>query len=144
MSLLAAMLPISAAVKVVSNLLPRRNATPEPANFDAVLQQTLGQRIVAQRDGDKDGALTLDEFTGGAARFAEWDSNHDGKLSAAEIDTGAKLTELWNQFDFDEDGVLTPHELGAAIDAFNSIDANQDLQVSRAEFFRAYQGADSA
>lgn len=139
MSFLTAMLPISAAAKVASNLISRINNKPEQTRFEQVLHQTLGARTVAEHDLDRDSALTPGEFPGETSLFALWDANGDGKLVEAEIDAGAKLWQRWNQLDSDGDHSLTMHELGTAGETFRSMDTDLDGIVSRAEYYRAYQ-----
>ncbi len=140
MSILAAMLPIGAAAKVASSLFSRRPDRPAQGEFQQVLQQTLGAKVVAQRDADGDGLLTLDEFSGDAKRFAYWDSNGDGKLSAVEIDAGVRLNGQWTKLDSNRDGALSQHELGVTQNVFNAMDRDHDRRVGRAEYFGSYQG----
>jgi Ca2+-binding EF-hand superfamily protein len=140
MSFLAAMLPISAAAKVASGLFARRSNSPTSSEFQQVLQQTLGTRVVGRYDTDGDGALARSEFRGDGALFDLWDANSDGLLSAGEIDAGAKLLRQFRLLDSDADSQLTRHEFGASPDAFSAIDADGDRRISRGEFFRSYGG----
>ena len=56
-----------------------------------VTKQTAGAKIVADRDRNKDGVLSVDEFDEkDRENFAKVDTNGDGKVNAGEIDAALK------------------------------------------------------
>jgi Ca2+-binding EF-hand superfamily protein len=83
----------------------------------------------------------------GESLFETFDSNHDGKLTQAEVDQArqAKLT----QFDADHDGALSLEEYQALwmdamrermVDRFQAHDDDGDGKVTAAEFGEDYSG----
>ena len=99
-----------------------------------------GERAFNFFDGNKDGKLTLDEMKPGAEkRVLRLDADHDGVVTAAEIDAyfnkqierrKARILSL----DADKDGKITEAEVDAAIEAlFNGADSDHDGSVSLAE-----------
>ena len=105
-------------------------------------------------DRNHDGFLTPDELTpqgprrerdgerggeAGAAFLARYDTDHDGKVTAAEFPSERRFAEM----DADGDGVLTPAEIAEAMDKrniekgydfFEMYDLDRDGKVTREEF----------
>ncbi|MHB9027055.1 MAG: EF-hand domain-containing protein [Armatimonadota bacterium] len=101
-------------------------------------------------DANKDGAVTLDEFSAKPlARFAELDANKDGKVTKAEIDKAVadlrekmkqRMEEMFTKLDKNADGVIGKDEVPPkAQDKFQKMDTNNDGQVTKAEFVTAHQ-----
>lgn len=138
MSILAAILPIGVAAKVASSLFSRRAARDPSVDFSQVLQESFGARMIAQYDTDADGKISAAEFAGDDDSFARWDLNADGTVSSSEIDTALSAAEQWRLRDSNADGALTRGESGLAHGAFAAMDADGDYKVSQREFLRAY------
>lgn len=99
-----------------------------------------GMRLKAL-DGDKDGAITLAEFTAPAEkRFGPLDKNNDGVIDAAEA--GANVRErvefafkaLVHRLDRDKDGKVTSEEFRrSARDRFMMRDLDGDGRITEAD-----------
>lgn len=149
MSVLAGMIPISAAINAASKLLHGMRRHGE-GDFGAVLQETMGQQIVKRWDADGNGSLSVGEFGGDARLFAQFDRDGDGALTARELDLGlrelgreqalqAHIDHTMRLRDADHDGSLTAAELGLAAPEFQRLDANGDRVVNRQELIAAYR-----
>jgi len=106
-----------------------------------------GEALVKLLDTDKDGKVSRDEFAKIVAIFDALDQNHDGSLSAEELngffravnETQVKATGgvdtngAFAKFDKNKDGKLTPDEVGDER-MFRNLDLNKDGVVTRDEF----------
>ncbi len=149
MSILASLLPISAAINAASNLL-RPRPEGSAASSGASFQKTLGEQLMERWDTDGDGALSVDEFGGEAAAFQRFDRDGNGQLTVGELDAGLAALRREQQVegaaqetmrlrDADHDGALTRTEFGIPADQFDQVDANGDGLVSRQEMLAAYR-----
>lgn len=147
MSLLSAILPINAALGVVSTIA-RAVRPGSGTGFSAALRESLGEQFTNRWDSDKNGTVSPGEFPGKPELFAQWDRNADGLISAAEAH--ATLNQLvqarrieaaarkdWALYDFDRSGGLTPPEAGLPQNEFGGLDTNGDGLLNRSEWFAA-------
>ncbi len=58
------------------------------SNRTSIWKTSTWQTLAERYDKDKDGKLTKQEYGRGEAKFARWDSNSDGVLSAADFAAG--------------------------------------------------------
>jgi hypothetical protein len=101
-----------------------------------------------QADANGDGIITREEAKGHRrleANFDELDTNKDGQLDAAELNSGrdamraqrqAEATQRWQAADKDGDGALSREEaagMPGVATRFDEVDANKDGKVERAE-----------
>lgn len=100
----------------VALLLLAGCSTPNPAPYPEL----------SQADLDHDSVVTHEEWTAaGLERYDALDSDHDGKLSAAEIEAARQT------LDRNRDGTVATDEVKPPIAAY---DTNKDGAVSPAEF----------
>ena len=115
-----------------------------------------GPRLIFEEvDLNNNGAITLDEMqTLRANRFAQADSNGDGRLTRSEMTAQAqgnaerRIDRMIERADSDGDGALTLTEITQARatgrgptpeQIFTRMDTNQDGQVTEAEFDTAIE-----
>ena len=88
MNPIAAITQIGSLVGTVRSLVSsHRNssvAASQPQTFEASMQDAL-TRFLQTKDADRDGSLSVKEFGGSRRDFAALDTNHDGRLSRAEL-----------------------------------------------------------
>lgn len=86
-------------------------------------------------DPNGDGVTTKDELTAAsAARFAQFDTNKDGKIDAAEMEAIGQGGRMVARADADGDGAVTQAEMLAATAArFDRVDTNHDGKIDAAE-----------
>lgn len=149
MSILASLLPISAAMNAAANLLRARpGASHGPSG--ATFEKTLGQALVERWDTDGNGSLSIGEFGGKTAAFERFDRDGDGALTVGELDAGiaqmrrgqqlqAAVQEAMRLRDADHDGLLTRAESGFNTEQFDAVDADGDGLVSHDEMLAAYR-----
>ena len=103
-------------------------------------------RMFAKLDADHSGKVMLDEIKAPAEkRFASYDTNGDGAVSAAEIDARLKQAiekrrnHILASLDEDKNGSVSKAELDKFIEAmFNGADADHDggITLDEAHAFR--------
>jgi Ca2+-binding EF-hand superfamily protein len=88
------------------------------------------------RDADRDGRLTAEEYGGQAGNFSGLDTDGDGWLSLDEfLDRGRmRMSGDFSSLDVNGDGFLGRREWRGARSTFKFLDRNRDGKVSRAEF----------
>ena len=92
-------------------------------------------------DGDGDGRVSQEEFTGPEQRFVELDSNRDGYIDRNEFPGRSTTkgqakrgdTPFIEFFDTDGDGRVDPTEFSGASHRFLELDVNKDGYVDRTE-----------
>src|SRR6185436_2297888 len=94
-------------------------------------------------DTDRNGRLTIGEWSGRNDVFYGLDRNGDNALSLREFtgDAGSQAADRFNTLDVNHDGCLTRNEWRWSSAAFDRLDANRDGRVSAAEFESAADAA---
>ena len=112
----------------------------------------FGQKYFDKLDTNHDGVVSKDEFMAAAsAKFAQFDTAGDGKVTAAEIESAPKTQEravrmadrFVKRMDANGDGVVTQDEFVAAAKArFARLDKNSDgyLDADEAKNGRHWAG----
>ena len=125
------------------------NGKVDMAEFRQYVQQRREEKKMArlkQMDSNGDGQISKEEFVAyqtknAEARFDRLDKNHDGVLSADELDRKAcghhhrfNGKGLFRKLDANGDGVITQEESRAAWSAwFTKLDTNGDKVVTTEE-----------
>lgn len=155
MDVLASIVPIRAALDFITGLLQSRPHSPAvdgQQSFAQALEQSLGATLVSKRDVDGNGTLSIAEAGIDEAMFQQFDMDHNGELTAGEINLGiaqwrserraeTATDTLLRRHDFNQDGQLNVTELGAPRDVFARLDADGDGMLSRREITEAYSDA---
>ena len=91
-------------------------------------------KMVAKYDTDKDGKISLAEYTAVDEHFDKLDANHDGVVSADEMKAKANANHAMNKMDANHDGQVTKDELAASRTAsFKKMDKNGDGFIDKDE-----------
>jgi len=106
-------------------------------------RMTIEQRIKAFKDMDanKDGKVSMDEYTGPARAFARIDVNHDGVITSEESrntfrkSVGRFVVALrFRALDTNHDGVISAAEFKGPPALFAKFDADKNGKIGRAEY----------
>lgn len=124
----------------IASPAPSTPTTPPPQNVDPSL---LAASLMAQYDTNKDGGISLDEFTTQAAKdksitdakttFANWDENQDGMVTLEELQSGAQQVQqaqsIIAQYDLTGKGYFDAADLATALGA--DVDGTQADQIKQ-------------
>jgi Ca2+-binding EF-hand superfamily protein len=117
---------------------------PPPAQPQNVDPSLVAASLMAQYDTNKDGGISLDEFTTQAAKdqsitdakatFANWDENQDGMVTLEELQNGAQQVlqarSIIAQYDLTNKGYFDAADLAAALGPdTNGTQADQIKQI---------------
>ena len=112
------------------------------ANHDGLLQADELPRGARNARGGADG----DDDSGGGThgRLMQLDTDHDGRVSAAEAAAKPELAQRFAQLDSNHDGFLDRSDFQARMqqkqaECFDNADADKDGKLSRDEFDAARQ-----
>jgi Ca2+-binding EF-hand superfamily protein len=108
-----------------------------------------GESLMKLLDADNDGKVSQSEFAKIVSLFEVLDQNHDGSLSAEELNGffravneaqtratgGVNTAGAFEKMDKNKDGKLTPDEADERM--FKALDLNKDGVVTRDEFEKA-------
>jgi Ca2+-binding EF-hand superfamily protein len=105
----------------------------------ASAQTDVRDQRFTQRDGDRDGYLTLSEYGGHPGNFRALDRNGDNRLSRDEFvrRAGGPVIALPDEYaytDLNEDGWLSRAEWYGRDVPFDRVDRDRDGRISRDEF----------
>lgn len=123
----------------------------------------FGEKIFAQMDANKDGAVSQKEFDAFQAQhFKEMDANHDGKVTKEEFQAAhpamlghdgeehhrgeAFVSKRFDAADTNHDGALSREEaknMPMILQHFDEIDVNKDGKVTEDELKKMMEGIHS-
>ncbi len=143
MEIISAIGAVSTGLNVLSRLMPNRGNRPQ-SEFSQVLEQSMGRQIMQRLDIDSSGTLTLNETRIPESVFRQLDSDSNGELSEAEINTGLESMrrkegvdhriKAWlDAHDNNHDGLISPAESGLDTVAFAARDRDEDGSLVRSE-----------
>lgn len=106
---------------------------------EGLTAQEFGTGLAGVLDVNGDGSVSSMEWSetgpswaGQDAMLADWDGNGDGALTADEVVAGVQGGTLWSQWDQDGNGTLDRSEFDAAV--FDAWDTNGDGFVDETEW----------
>ena len=149
MNVLGGMSIFSNGVRMAKGLL-RAAQEHSGKPFELGADQSVGLKLIEQRDKDNDGALSLAELGGSREILERFDSDGDGLLTELEINNG--ITELGQErqirhaiaqymelHDSDLNALVSSAESGLDTDHFELIDVNEDGFLNSGEITSAYR-----